>query len=86
MRPTSLQLTQPVLNLPSSSDPASDIQSLVKISGVNWIKNNQQLSFIGTDYKNYRQLETALDKVESTNTGRTLLKCIALTSQLKSKN
>ncbi|EDY3063522.1 T3SS effector protein NleD [Salmonella enterica] len=85
MRPTSLKLTLPSLHLPSSSNSATDIQSLAKRSGVRWIKNNQQLFFHGTDHKIYQQLEAALDKIESTDTGRILLKCIELTSQLKSE-
>lgn len=89
MRPTSLNLTSPSLHQPSSSnsisDTDTDIQSLVKKSGVCWIKNNQQLCFRGTDHKTYQLLEAALDKIESTDTGRTLLNCIELTSRLKSE-
>ncbi|ECI8072731.1 T3SS effector protein NleD, partial [Salmonella enterica subsp. enterica] len=87
MRPTSLSLTLPSLPLPSSSNSisATDIQSLVKMSGVRWVKNNQQLCFHGTDLKIYQHLEAALDKIESTDTGRTLLNCIELTSRLKSE-
>ncbi|CBG87356.1 M91 family zinc metallopeptidase [Citrobacter rodentium] len=87
MRPTSLNLTLPSLPLPSSSNSisATDIQSLVKMSGVRWVKNNQQLCFHGTDLKIYQHLEAALDKIESTDTGRTLLNCIELTSRLKSE-
>lgn len=87
MRPTSLNLALPSLHLPSSSNSisAADIQSLVKMSNVLWIKNNQQLCFHGTDHKIYQQLETALDKIESTDTGRTLLNGIELTSRLKSE-
>ena len=85
MRPTSLNLTLPSLHLPSSSNSATDVQSLVKMSSVLWIKNNQQLYFHGTDHKIYQQLEAAIDKIESTDTGRTLLNGIELTSRLKSK-
>ncbi|WP_329957250.1 M91 family zinc metallopeptidase [Izhakiella capsodis] len=49
------------------------------------MKNNQQLCFHGTNHKIYQHLEAALDKIESTDTGRTLLNCIELTSRLKSK-
>lgn len=87
MRPTSLKLTLPSLPSPSSSNSSSatDIQSLMKMSSVNWIKNNKQLHLLGTDLKIYQQLEAALDKIESTNTGRILLESIELTSRLKSE-
>ncbi|HHR6222795.1 M91 family zinc metallopeptidase [Providencia alcalifaciens] len=55
------------------------------MSSVNWIKNNKQLHLLGTDLKIYQQLEAALDKIESTNTGRILLESIELTSRLKSE-
>ncbi|ETT02494.1 M91 family zinc metallopeptidase [Providencia alcalifaciens] len=87
MRPTSLKLTLPSLPSTSSShsSSATDIQYLVKMSSVSWIKNNQQLHFLGTDHKIYQKLEAALDKIESTNTGRILLNSIELTSRLKSE-
>lgn len=87
MRPVSLKLNLPSLPSPSSSHAvtATDIQSRVKRSGVNWIKNNQQLFFSGTDNNIYRFLEAALDKIASTDSGRTLLHCIELLSRLKSE-
>ncbi|WDC09741.1 M91 family zinc metallopeptidase [Escherichia albertii] len=84
MRPASLSLTlhQP---LPSESMSDIDIKSLVKASKVDWLKNNQQLCFQGSDHKIYRQLEDALDKIGSTETGRVLLHAIESISRIKSE-
>ncbi|EEU3717114.1 T3SS effector zinc metalloprotease NleD, partial [Escherichia coli] len=84
MRPTSLNL---VLHQSSRSSSMSDtdIESLVKASSVQWIKNNPQLRFQGTDHNIYQQIEAALDKIGSTETGRVLLNAIESISRLKSE-
>ncbi|HBN2077618.1 TPA: T3SS effector zinc metalloprotease NleD, partial [Escherichia coli] len=84
MRPTSLNL---VLHQSSTSNSMSDtdIESLVKASSVQWIKNNPQLRFQGTDHNIYQQIEAALDKISSTETGRVLLNSIESISRLKSE-
>lgn len=53
MRPTSLNLTLPPLPLPSSSNSvsATDIQSLVKMSGVRWVKNTNNSVSTGLTLK-----------------------------------
>jgi len=80
-----LKLNLTPLSFSSSSNSDTDIQSLVKKSSVNWIKNNQQLSFDGTNKNIYQRLEKALDKIESTETGKELLNCIESVSRLKSE-
>ncbi|EJS0736480.1 T3SS effector zinc metalloprotease NleD, partial [Escherichia coli] len=69
----------------SSSMSDADIESLVKTSSVQWIKNNPQLRFQGTDHNIYQQIEAALDKIGSTETGRVLLNAIESISRLKSE-
>ncbi|WP_174889627.1 M91 family zinc metallopeptidase [Candidatus Williamhamiltonella defendens] len=80
-----LKLNLTPLSFSSSSNSDTDIQSLVKKSSVNWIKNNHQLSFDGTNKNIYQRLEKALDKIESTETGKELLNCIESVSRLKSE-
>ncbi len=75
MRPTSLNLALHQSSTSSSMSDA-DIESLVKTSSVQWIKNNPQLRFQGTDHNIYQQIEAALDKIGSTETGRVLLNAI----------
>ncbi|EPO6966464.1 T3SS effector protein NleD, partial [Escherichia coli] len=56
MRPTSLNLALHQSSTSSSMSDA-DIESLVKTSSVQWIKNNPQLRFQGTDHNIYQQIE-----------------------------
>lgn len=83
-----MRLTPLKLNLPSSANSfeEANIQLLVQRSTVMWLKNNPEITVIGNDGKLFRLLETALEKIESTDTGRSLLDCIASVSRLKSEN
>ncbi|MDC9580023.1 M91 family zinc metallopeptidase [Xenorhabdus sp. PR6a] len=78
-RPTSL----PPISLPSSS--VTNIENKVRNSPVQWIRNNQQLSFQGNNLSLYQSFEKAIQKIESTPTGKTLLDCIKSISCLKSE-
>uniref|UniRef100_A0A3B0M2M1 E3 ubiquitin-protein ligase SopA n=1 Tax=Arsenophonus endosymbiont of Trialeurodes vaporariorum TaxID=235567 RepID=A0A3B0M2M1_9GAMM len=81
----SLNLHLPSLHLSSDSVLDTDMQSLLESSKVRWLQNNKHLSVYGNDNL-YRRFETALNKIESTNTGSSLLKSIDEISREKSMN
>ncbi|WP_196788205.1 M91 family zinc metallopeptidase [Burkholderia cepacia] len=59
------------------------VDELRKQSGVRWLRDSPYLYFVGNDAATFRQLETALKRIESTRTGQILINCIDAAARRK---